>query len=271
MRATAVFDILAQTYDVDFTASQIGQLQRKRVHHLLTALLNKMNRPLKILEINCGTGEDAIWLASLGHTVVATDASATMIEKAKNKLQNDNNSRVTVSFFQCPFHKLTHVFAQEEFDLVFSNFGGLNCVNESALQQLSIDLASLTKTNGNIFLVLMARHCLWEILYYGIKGKFKTAFRRSRKNLNFVIDEEQVPVYYYSSGEIKKIFGNTFQYQNKKPVGLFIPPSYLEKQFEKRVNKLQQLNRWEEKFSPALLSDLADHYYISFTKITAKK
>jgi len=271
MNATSVFDILAQTYDVDFTTSRIGQLQRKRVRHFLTMLLNTMNRPLQILEINCGTGEDALWLASLGHTVVATDASALMIEKAKNKLQNDQNNISNISFLQCSFDQLAGEFEESKFDLVFSNFGGLNCVNENALQQLSNDLSAITKAEGNIFFVIMAKQCIWEILYYGIKGKFTTAFRRRKNQLNFKIDEEQLPIHYYSPGRIKKIFGISFHYRNKKPVGLFIPPSYLEKQFELRTNMLQRLNGWEEKFSPAVLSDLADHYCISFTKTTAKK
>src|SRR4051794_8659360 len=95
------FDILAETYDADFTQSQIGKLQRKRVWKFLKDVLRTYNRPLQILEINCGTGEDALKLATMGHTVIATDASKVMIEKAQQKLETSNISSDQVEFLQC--------------------------------------------------------------------------------------------------------------------------------------------------------------------------
>lgn len=270
MNVATVFDTLAQNYDVDFTTSRIGQLQRKRVHFFLTAVLNRMNRPLKILEINCGTGEDALWLASLGHNVTATDASSVMIEKAKAKLQQ-SLTVPGVKFLQCPFNELINEFGNEKFDLIFSNFGGLNCIDANALKQLSNDLSGLTKENGELFFVIMAKYCAWEIAYYCMKAKFKTAFRKIKKQTGFAIDKTTMPVYYYSPGEIKKIFSRQFNYNNKKPVGFFIPPSYLENHFKTREKQLQRLNRWEEKFPPGVLAGFADHYCISFTKTANAK
>ena len=40
INAASPFDILASSYDADFTVSTIGQLQRERVWHYLQALLN---------------------------------------------------------------------------------------------------------------------------------------------------------------------------------------------------------------------------------------
>ena len=88
MLEASPFDTLAETYDADFSSSAIGLMQRKRVWKWLVPLLNESGRSLNILEINCGTGEDAIRLASMGHRVIATDASAAMIaSKAPPSLQ----------------------------------------------------------------------------------------------------------------------------------------------------------------------------------------
>jgi SAM-dependent methyltransferase len=270
MSTTAVFDMLAKNYDVDFTTSRIGQLQRTRVRHFLMPVLNKKGTPLKILEINCGTGEDALWLSSLGHTVIATDASAVMIEKAKAKQAYNAGDNNAVDFLQCSFSELIDMFPNEKFDLIFSDFGGLNCVDENALTTLSHDLSILTNESSHIFFVIMARYCAWEIGYYTLKGQFKTAFRRTTK-INFTIDKEQMPVYYYGPRTVKKIFNKKFEYVNKKPVGLFIPPSYLENYFQKHTKQLQRFNHWEENCCPAALSAFADHYCITFTKTAAKK
>ena len=59
------FDREAASYDVDFTYTAVGKLQRKRVYHFLAKSLSE--KPLQVLEINCGTGEDATWLASRGN------------------------------------------------------------------------------------------------------------------------------------------------------------------------------------------------------------
>src|ERR1700750_2270801 len=101
MPATSVFDNMASTYDADFTMSGIGKLQRERVWFFLSALLQKKGAALKILEINCGTGEDALRLAALGHQVIATDASAVMIETAKAKLPGTLEAKL--QFVQCAF------------------------------------------------------------------------------------------------------------------------------------------------------------------------
>ena len=38
-----------------------------------------------MLELGCGTGEDAVWLAQHGLTVTATDASSAMLEQTRRK------------------------------------------------------------------------------------------------------------------------------------------------------------------------------------------
>jgi ubiquinone/menaquinone biosynthesis C-methylase UbiE len=116
------FDILAETYDSDFTKSSIGKLQRKRVGKLLTPVLQSYNKPLKILEINCGTGEDALHFAEMGHTIIATDASEVMIGKSQQKLYGSKINKGQIKFVQCSFDCLPDHFKNEKFDLIFSNF-----------------------------------------------------------------------------------------------------------------------------------------------------
>ena len=266
MGSTAVFDILAQNYDADFTTSPIGRLQRERVWFYLTPLLNEAGRSLRILEINCGTGEDALRLASLGHSVMATDASAVMIEKAKTKLNNLANGSSDIEFKISSFDELPDLVADDKFDLVFSNFGGLNCIDEQALEKLSSNLLALTAANAKIFFVLLSPYCLWEIFYYGIRVKFKTAFRRFKRLANFTVKDQTMPVYYYSPGRITRIFRQAFNLIEKHPVGLFIPPSYLEEKFRNNKKKLEKVNKREQRFSPVALSSFADHYCIIFKK-----
>lgn len=259
------FDIMAETYDTDFTHTAIGQLQRKQVWKLLEPVLNSYERPLRILEINCGTGEDAVELSRRGHKVTATDGSGIMIEKARQKAAVLGENGIV--FKVCEFDQLSQQFAQQKFDLIISNFGGLNCIDKNELKTLGGQLSPLLSEQGKLFLVIMGSSCLWEIGYYISKAKFTTAFRRKREFVSFRAGDSEIPVFYYSPANVKKIFHSLYDYCYSRPVGLFIPPSYLEKQFQSRQNWLQSLMRLEEKFSRyRALSNLADHYCIVFQK-----
>src|SRR5689334_12511699 len=115
------FDAIAADYDITFSRSLTGKGQRTQVRKwLVTFLQGKKN--LRILEINCGTGDDANWLASMGHQVIATDGSIEMIKQAKKK----SSTTHPVHFFHCSFLDLLSNLPHEKFDLIFSNFSGLN-------------------------------------------------------------------------------------------------------------------------------------------------
>ena len=259
MNIVSPFDVLAKTYDADFTASSIGQLQRERVWYYLNPLLKEMGDSLKILEINCGTGEDALRLANMGHNVIATDASEVMIQQAKSK----SNS---VEFITCAFENLSAKFAGKKFDLIFSNFGGLNCIDSETMKKLCTDLSALTTVKGKLFFVLLSDRCIWEMIYYGIRRKFKQAFRRFKKAVDFKVDDQVMPIHYYSPGKLKRNFSIGFSMKKKFPIGLFIPPSYLEKRFAERPERLNRLNKLEYKFGYSSLARFADHYCCTLQK-----
>ncbi|HTF69211.1 MAG TPA: methyltransferase domain-containing protein, partial [Edaphobacter sp.] len=83
--AGAAFDRIAQDYDQKFTDSLIGRAQRDAVWKVLRRTFRTNDN---ILELNCGTGEDAIFLASNGISVFALDASPQMISRAEQRLQH---------------------------------------------------------------------------------------------------------------------------------------------------------------------------------------
>jgi len=99
-----------------------------------------------------------------------------------------------------------------------------------------------------------------------MKGKFSTAFRKFRKSVEFSVHGTTMPVYYYSPSRIKKIFRKSFAFLRQHPVGLFIPPSYLEKKFASRHRLLARLNQLEKKADHSFFSFFADHYCINFKK-----
>src|SRR5258705_4602524 len=84
--AAHVFDHMAREYDNVFTNSMIGRAQRDAVWSVLTQVFQHGDH---ILELNCGTGEDALFLAGNGVSITACDASEQMIHIASNRLRKE--------------------------------------------------------------------------------------------------------------------------------------------------------------------------------------
>lgn len=253
------FDKAAKNYDATFTYSNIGKAQRERVYHYLKQEI-KSDSNLTILELNCGTGEDAIYLNNQGHNVIATDISSEMIEEAKAK-----NSSIT--FLQQDITLINSETFSEKFDLIFSNFGGLNCLSKEQLKTFIEKSETLLKPNGKLIFVIMPKHCLWEQFYFLIKGDFKKVKRRKNKEVVLAnVDGIDVSTWYFNPSELKALANKKFNLQLLKPIGISIPPSYLEPFFTSKKRFLNLLVSLEKMLSSSFWSKYADHYIISFQK-----
>jgi len=92
---------------------------------------------------------------------------------------------------------------EQKYDLVFSNFGGLNCVDKESLKNITLFISSILNDRGRIIFVLMPKICLWESFYFLLKLKFSSVFRRaSTKPLNVQLNGGNVRTFYYSPKEL---------------------------------------------------------------------
>ncbi len=267
------FDTVAREYDATFSQTAVGSLLRARVWSSFCRIKDLQNNVGTVLEINCGTGEDAIWLAQQGWKVIATDASPEMIAVAKAKIEASGLTDQAQARI-CSFTD-TSQFQESNFDLIFSNFGGLNCVSPSELEALAPVLLQKLKPGGYFIAVVMSRFCWWEMLYFLWKCKPREAFRRlGKKPVNAPLDAQtQVKTWYYSPGAFEKwfrdnskSFSGRFKKTNLQPIGLWLPPSYLNPFFEKRPRLLRFLNYLETSLSPAWMAFAGDHFLICLEK-----
>ena len=257
----ADFDEAAAHYDSTFTHSIIGQLQRTLVYNQLQPLLTD-KEIRSILEINCGTGEDAIWLAGQNSKVTATDISNKMIAMAKAKQTHDD-----VTFLQVDINDLSVFFQNEKFDLIFSNFGGLNCLSEIQMELFFKNASQLLTKKGKLVLVIMPRNTLWEQGYFLFKGKLNSVFRRKKASVIANVDCEKVITYYYNPKEILTLADYYFDVKQQNPIGFFVPPSYMEPFFKNKPRFIAMLNAFEKKITSCrFLAKYADHYLIAFQK-----
>lgn len=252
-----VFDSYAIDYDDHFTNSLIGKAQREQVRKQLSKVIKSDVK--NVLEVNCGTGEDALWFTKKGMKVLATDISEGMIEVAKQKTNE-------IDFLQLNCMNIASL-APSTYDMVFSNFGGLNCLNANELIQFRNACESIQNKDNRLAFVIMGTQCWWERMYFRLKkDKKKSTRRQDRKGVDTIINDQKFKTWYYSPEYFKELFGDDYVCVTLKPIGLFVPPSYLEPYIEKRKNFLGALRFLDSIFSFSFLSNFADHYIIIFKK-----
>lgn len=258
----AAFDDSADRYDEQFTNSTIGRLQRNKVWTYLEQTF-RTGFPAHVLELNCGTGEDAVFFAKHGSQVLATDVSEKMLRVAEHKIHKEG-LETKVETMRLDISNLpTHALPQQ-YDLVFSDFGGLNCVSGETLQVLLERLKQLLQPRGRIILVLMPRFCAWETLYFLKSFNFKKAFRRRRRRPQTArLAEGEVTTWYHSPADLKRMAGSNYDIVHLRPVGISLPPSYLQETFAGRDHILDKLDAIENRLATyGSLSRFADHFLI---------
>lgn len=236
------FDTIAEEYDRMFTHSILGKAQRSLVHE---ALRDSFREGQHILDLNCGTGEDAILMAARGISVLACDVSKRMINVAWQKLATCG-ATLPVTFAVCANEQLDSLKDCGEFDGALSNFGGLNCTAD--LTQVSRPLSDLIRPGGEVFLCMLGPFCAWEILWHSAHGRWGKAFRRLKTGgTEARIGGDSVCVHYPSICQVRKAFAPAFRLASWRGIGVAVPPSWMEPVFQDHpsfVDWLTQIDRW---------------------------
>mgnify|MGYP001177782838 CR=1 FL=1 len=260
MSAKTGFDHIAGSYDKTFTETATGRGQRAIVQDYLE---NKINAGASVLELNCGTGEDAVWLAKHGAQVLATDVSAEMVAITSGKTRQAGLSHLIRTEI-LDIRALTKERLNAKFDLVLSNFGGLNCLSPDEMRAFGTVLPHLLKPGGLFVAVVMSRFCWWETLYFLLKGRRRAAFRRlSVEAVEARLDERaSIPVWYFSPLEFRRFFPD-LHVRTVQPVGFWLPPSYLDPLVADKPRLLEILNFSEQKCRGRLWAWGADHFMLA--------
>ena len=217
----APFDEIAPFYDAVFSRSLIGEAQRKTVWKHIDRMWNPGDH---ILELNCGTGEDALHLASRGIKVLACDASAAMIEVAERKKSPE--TAALLEFRVLPNEFIGGLLPSRQFDGVLSNFSGLNCVPD--LPAITNQLVGMVRPGGQLALCFSSRYCLWEFLWYLSHREPRKAVRRWSGHVQSSISGRPIDVWYPEVSTIADAFRPWFRLTGISGVGTAIPPSYAE-------------------------------------------
>ena len=261
------FDSIAEQYDATFTSSAIGRIQRDSVWGEFKKSFHSGDR---ILDIGCGTGVDARFLAENGIDVVACDSSSRMLSVAQMRIASIPQSTGTIQLRLLPAEEISSLGNGGSFDGAFSNFGAVNCVRD--MGKLASDLARLLKPGANLLLCLMGPVCLWETVWYFLHGEFAKAFRRfHRAGIAARVGDGAIfHVHYPSVRSIRHVFAPGFRLKTIQGIGVAVPPSYLEA-WAKRFPGIVRLGANADMFLGRCpgIRVFADHVLLRFERTKA--
>lgn len=261
MASASPFDAMADDYDRSFSGSAIGRRMRAATWRRLDAAFRPGDR---VLELNCGTGEDAVHLARRGLRVLATDASMEMVAMARTKIAAFGLAQA-VDVAPLKIEDLAGLQISGGFDGVLSNFGGLNCVGD--LSAVARSLSAILRPRARAVLCLMGPLVPWEWGWYLAHGQPRKALRRLRRGGTAW---RGLTIRYPPVGHVRRAFAPYFRQTRVSAVGALVPPSYAEGWADRHPRLLAALDSCERRIETLPpLPWLADHYIIELERVDA--
>ena len=251
------FDSAAPVYDNEYEKLQ-GIIRLRKITS--RAFLKYFSPGDSLLELNCGTGTDALALAQRGMKVLATDLSPLMIREVQKKIAETRaEERVIAKVLS--FRELD-MLRGLSFDGAYSNLGGLNCTND--LSTVATSLGSLIKPQGYFIAAIMPAFCLWETCASLARGKWKQALRR-RNPLGSVahLHGGKVHTFYHDPRKVAQIFSPYFITVKLLALNVITPPPNFTNAYRSLGRLINFLEKIDDMISQLpLLSSISDHYLI---------
>jgi ubiquinone/menaquinone biosynthesis C-methylase UbiE len=193
------FDILAPSYESTWSSTPEGRMQREEVWKVIDTVFLSGSR---ILDLGCGTGDDALRLQRRGVDVYGIDSSQNMVDIARSR---------QVDAHWLWMEDLASV--QGVYSGALSNFGALNCVQH--LEPVANHLARLVRPQGALALCVMGLFCWRETVQFLRQGKLRKATRRWWGHASW----RGIPIRYWSGKEMRRAFHAYFEFLSRVSIG----------------------------------------------------
>jgi len=260
---TRAFDAMAEGYDSKYIDNPSMRLMRNRIWRHLSEIVKPGDT---ILELGCGTGEDALYLARAGCLVVATDCSPRMLRIARHKAAAAGLED-SIQFRLADINTLADAFdpSAEPFSGVLSNFGGLNTI--SHLEGVERSLLRILKPGGWFVACLMGRHCIWDWLIELAHLRFGDITGRRKNGTVVTVDGIDVRCYFPTPREFTACFPG-FREVHSQALALFVPPPRVTSGHETLDWLWRSLERLEQPFARLkLFRGCGDHFLMVMEKV----
>jgi SAM-dependent methyltransferase len=214
------FDSVAADYDGPRGNNTAIQDMRAEMWRWLEASFAPGSR---LIDLGCGTGLDAVHLATQGHRVTATDWSERMVDRTRDRARE---AGLDVDARAIGAHELHRLEGDATFDGAYSNLGPLNCVPD--LGAVASECARLVRPGGRLVFTVIGRWCPWEIAHYARRRRWaRIGVRFARDTVAVGMNGRTIWTRYYTPREFYAAFAPHFELEVERGLCVFVPPPYL--------------------------------------------
>lgn len=198
-----------------------------------------------VLDVGCGTGSDAIFLAQNNRRVTGIDISPGMIDQLQTRAeQNGLGDQVNARVLDLTDLR---VLLPQRFAGIISAFGGLNTVLD--LRAFATDAAYLLEPRGRLFIHMINRFSIWEWYSLVQQGQLGQAMAlRNRTTRTITIGGKPIRHYLpYPQKIYSQFFKTYFELNATYALGFIRAPGALaDPDTVERVEKLEK--RWRSRW-----------------------
>ena len=216
--AASAYDAIAATYDEQVRGDE--WMRRS----LWDAYLRLFRPGQHILDVSCGTGIDAIFLARRGIRVTGIDISPGMIAQLEDKVARLGlGAWITAQVLD---YADLDMLAGQHFDGLIAAFAGLSTAPD--LAPFARSAAGLLPPGAPAVIHLLNRFSLWEWLGLVARGRWPAARALARyRERTFTIGGRPVSHYLWWPHEAACAFEQHFRLQRVYALGALRPPHTL--------------------------------------------
>ncbi len=242
------YDAVAPTYDRIMAGDQWMR------HRLWKRYLDAFQPGQHVLDVGCGTGIDALFLAQQGLRVTGVDVSPGMVLQLQAKAARAGlSARVRVLVMDAA--DLT-TWRPRTFDGLISAFASLNTLSPPNMAAFAANAARLLKPGGRAILHMLNRLSLWEWLGLIRHGRWVAARQVGRSSRRtFTVGGQPVEHFLYLPDEaFEQFFAPYFRLRRAEALGVLRPPHTLRRVppvavaalsgLERRVSAHRPFLRW---------------------------
>lgn len=218
------FDSAAEEYDFTIGNNFINTWIRKKS---ISELLRWTSSDHTLLEIGCGTGQEAIEVSKHVKRIIATDISNEMIEILSLKLKHRRleDKIIPVKISAAEIYRIQELLPDLEINGCYSFNGPLNC--EPNIKTFAKHLWEILASPGYFICSIRNTVCMSEEISHLLSFQFEKLAPRRHRPIMVSVGGTDIPAFYYPPHFFAKSFEPYFKL--KKLIGLpvLLPPAYL--------------------------------------------
>lgn len=216
------WDRYALNYEKLLVKDTVYYLTKEMMHRIVDLEIGSGTHDIRVLDVNCGTGNDFPFFFQRGWHVTGCDGSKGMLNKAAENFASYIEAGKLELYSGLLEDMTNESFKCGSFDLIFSVTGGFSYVDDHQLEKINKLLKYFLKDDGKMIVAHLNPLCLPEMAYRALH--LQNPFFRIKQKLKVNIKDEDHTMYLRGPSHLKTIYSQDFGHLKFYPLLAMTPP-----------------------------------------------